>query len=62
VNQENQVEYRKVELGAHIGQSRVITEGLKPEEWAVIEGIQKLKPGAKVNPERISLTGRDGEK
>ena len=62
VNQENQVEYRKVVLGAHIGQSRVITEGLKPEEWAVIEGIQKLKPGVKVNPERISLTGPDGEK
>jgi multidrug efflux system membrane fusion protein len=62
VNQQNQVEYRKVELGAHIGQSRVITEGLKPEEWAVIEGLQKLKPGIKVNPERISLTKRDGEK
>ncbi|MGZ5057132.1 MAG: efflux RND transporter periplasmic adaptor subunit [Methylobacter sp.] len=57
MNQQNQVEYRKVELGAHIGQSRVITEGLKPEEWAVIEGIQKLRPGAKVNPERISLAG-----
>ncbi len=56
VNQENQVEYRKVELGAHIGQSRVITQGLKSEEWAVIEGIQKLKPGIKVNPERITLT------
>jgi RND family efflux transporter MFP subunit len=62
VNHENQVEYRKVELGAHIGQSRVITEGLKPEEWAVIEGIQKLKPGLKVNPERISLAKREGEK
>lgn len=60
VNQENQVEYRKVVLGAHIGQSRVIKEGLKAEEWVVIEGIQKLKPGLKVNPERIELTGRDG--
>jgi RND family efflux transporter MFP subunit len=62
VNQDNQVEYRKVELGAHIGQSRVITQGLKPEEWTVIEGIQRIKPGAKVNPERISLTGPDGAK
>lgn len=62
VNQDNQVEYRKVELGAHIGQSRVITQGLKPEEWVVVEGIQKIKPGAKVNPERITLTGHDGEK
>ena len=59
VNQDNQVEYRKVELGAHIGQARVISQGLKPEEWAVTEGIQKLKPGIKVNPERISPAGRD---
>lgn len=62
VNQENQVEYRKVVLGAHIGESRVIVEGLMSEEWAVIEGIQKLKPGIKVNPERISLTGQKAEK
>jgi multidrug efflux system membrane fusion protein len=61
VNQQNQVEYRKVELGAHIGQSRVISEGLKSEEWAVIEGTQKLKPGLKVNPERVSLAKPDGE-
>ncbi len=61
VNQDNQVEYRHVELGAHIGQSRVIVHGLKPDEWAVIEGIQKLKPGIKVKPERISLTEVDKE-
>jgi multidrug efflux system membrane fusion protein len=61
VNSENQVEYRKVELGAHIGQSRVILQGLKPEEWAVIEGIQKIRPGIKVVPERISLAASDKE-
>ena len=61
VNQDNQVEYRHVELGAHIGQSRVIVRGFKPDEWAVIEGIQKLKPGIKVKPERISLTETDKE-
>ncbi len=62
VNQENQVEYRKVELGAHIGAARVISQGLQADEWAVIEGIQKLKPGVKVTPERISLAGPDGSK
>ena len=62
MNQENQVEYRKVELGAYIGQSRVISKGIKHEEWVVIEGIQKLKPGLKVNPERILLIGPDGDK
>ncbi|MDO9104559.1 MAG: efflux RND transporter periplasmic adaptor subunit [Methylovulum sp.] len=55
VNQDNRVEYRKVALGAHIGQARVIAAGLKAQEWAVIEGLQKLKPGINVNPERISL-------
>ena len=55
VNQDNQVEYRKVVLGAPIGQSRVVKDGLKAGEWVVIEGLQKLKPGIKVNPERISL-------
>jgi len=62
VNQQNQVEYRKVELGAHIGQSRVITQGLKSGEWTVIEGMQKLKPGLTVNPERIPLAGLDSGK
>ncbi|TRW95127.1 efflux RND transporter periplasmic adaptor subunit [Candidatus Methylobacter oryzae] len=62
VDQENQVQYRKVELGAHIGQSRVITQGLKAEEWVVIEGISKLKPGIKVNPERIVPAGNDSGK
>jgi len=62
VNQENQAEYRKVVLGAPVGQSRVIKEGLKAGEWIVIEGLQKLKPGIKVNPERISLAGPHEEK
>jgi len=62
VNQENQVEYRQVFLGAHIGQSRVITQGLKPDEWVVVDGLQKIRPGIKVNPERISLTDpQDGK-
>ena len=55
VGQDGQVVYRQVFLGAHIGQSRVITQGLKADEWVVIDGLQKIRPGIKVNPERISL-------
>ena len=62
VNQEQKVEYRKVLLGTHVGQLRVITEGLKADEWVVIEGIQKLMPGLQVNDERISLVEPKGEK
>ena len=60
VVQDNQVVYRQVVLGAHIGQSRVITQGLKPDDWVVIDGLQKIRPGIKVNPERISLTDPQG--
>ena len=62
VNQDQKVEYRKVILGTHVGQLRVITEGLKVDEWVVIEGIQKLMPGLQVNAERISLVEPKGEK
>jgi len=62
VNQEQKVEYRTVVLGAHIGQSRVITAGLNPNEWIVIEGLPRMMPGIKVNPERISQTEPAGEK
>ncbi|EIC30472.1 efflux RND transporter periplasmic adaptor subunit [Methylomicrobium album] len=55
VKPNNEVEYRTVELGAHIGQSYVIRKGLKPDEWIVIEGLQKIRPGITVNPERINL-------
>ncbi len=62
VNQEQKVEYRTVVLGAHIGQSRVITTGLNPNEWIVIEGLPRMMPGIKVDPERISQTEPAGEK
>ena len=54
-NQDSRVEYRTVELGAHIGNNRVIKKGLNAGDWVVIEGLQKLKPGLKVNPEKITL-------
>lgn len=55
MKQNNQVEYRKIELGAHIGQSRVIRKGVSAGDWVVTEGLQKLRPGIEVNPERISV-------
>lgn len=62
VKQDNQVEYRKVVLGAHIDQFRVITQGLQASDWLITEGLQKIKPGIKVTPERISLVDTEQEK
>ncbi len=60
MNQDNRVEYRKVIPGARIDQLRVISQGLQAGEWVVVEGLQKLKPGIEVNPERISLAEQQG--
>ncbi|QFY44734.1 efflux RND transporter periplasmic adaptor subunit [Candidatus Methylospira mobilis] len=48
---DNTVEYRKVKTGALSQGLRVISEGLAPQERVVIEGVQRLKSGAKVQPE-----------
>lgn len=55
VGGDNKVERRRVVLGNLIDGLRVISEGLKPDEWVVIEGIQKLKPGSPVKPERTAV-------
>lgn len=50
------VEYRKIKPGALFGSLRDIAEGLTPEDPVVIEGIQKLRPGAKIKPETTLLS------
>ena len=52
VNDQNTVEYRKVELGPIIDGLRVIRNGLKPEDWVIVNGVQRVRPGAKVNPQQ----------
>ena len=52
VNADNVVEYRSVEVGASIGQMRVIEKGLKPDDWVVVKGLLRARPGATVDPER----------
>jgi RND family efflux transporter MFP subunit len=57
VDDQNTVEYRKVELGPIIDGLRVIRDGLKPEDWVIVNGVQRVRPGAKVDPERQTIPG-----
>ena len=52
VNADNVVEYRPVEVGASIDQMRVIEKGLNPDDWVVVKGILRARPGATVAPQR----------
>ena len=50
VGAENKVQLRTVQLGPRYEGKYVITEGLKPGEKIIVEGFQKARPGAPVNP------------
>ena len=48
VTSEDKVSIRVVTVGDQVGGSWIVTEGLKPGERVVVEGLQKLRDGAPV--------------
>jgi RND family efflux transporter MFP subunit len=56
VNDQNVVEQRPVKVGALIEGMRVIEEGLKGDEWVVVDGLQRARPGAKITPVQQQAT------
>jgi membrane fusion protein, multidrug efflux system len=55
VNDQHAVEYRKVTLGPIIDGLRVIRDGLKPEDWVIVNGVQRVRAGAKVDPQQQEI-------
>ena len=50
VGPDNQVALRTVTLGERYKDFFIVTEGLKPGDRVVVEGLQKAIPGQKVTP------------
>ena len=42
-------------MGQLVDGLRVIEEGLQPGESVIVKGIQRARPGAKVDPEQIDM-------
>jgi RND family efflux transporter MFP subunit len=62
VDKANKVEYRPVQLGPVIDGLRVVQSGLAPGETIVVNGLQHVRPGAQVQPQRVAMgEGRAGE-
>jgi len=47
---DNKVQVRTVKLGDSVDDKWIVTDGLKAGETVVVEGLQKIKPGATVKP------------
>lgn len=57
VGKDNVAELRKVQLGRTTGNQVVVAEGLKAGERVVVEGFQKIRPGAAVKEEEWKPKG-----
>ena len=51
------IEYRTIELGPIIDGLRVVRSGLKPSDVLVINGLQRVRPGAHIDPVKVSMEG-----
>jgi multidrug efflux system membrane fusion protein len=58
VDDENKAEYREVSLGPVAAGLRIVTRGLKPGERIVVNGLQRVRPGAVVAPQLVSMDGK----
>jgi RND family efflux transporter MFP subunit len=58
VGSNNQASIRPVKTGDRVGQMWVITDGLKPGEQVIAEGMQKAKEGSTVRPKQFSFAGQ----
>lgn len=52
---ENRVDKRPVRIGPTVDGLVVIAEGLRADERVVVNGIQRARPGAKVDPEETDM-------
>jgi RND family efflux transporter MFP subunit len=58
VNDKDEVEYRPVKVGRLHDGLRVVTEGLRKGERVVLNGLQRVRPGAKVEPRMVARGNR----
>lgn len=54
VNEEGIAEQRRVELGDVIGDKQVVLNGLSSDDKVVVQGLQKVQNGQKVNAQLVS--------
>ncbi|HYO23457.1 MAG TPA: efflux RND transporter periplasmic adaptor subunit [Lacipirellulaceae bacterium] len=52
VNSKNVVEHRPVKLGAPTEGMRVVQSGVSAEDWVVVNGLQRARPGTPVDPQK----------
>lgn len=60
IKPDNTVESRHVELGRRINAMWAVKSGLKPGEQIIVQGLQKVRVGGKVNPTLVAVNPTTG--
>jgi membrane fusion protein (multidrug efflux system) len=50
VGPDNKAQARNIVTGDRVGDGWIVTEGLKAGDKVIVEGVQKVRPGAPVQP------------
>jgi RND family efflux transporter MFP subunit len=59
VDGDNKVAYRTVKVGRLTDGLRIVTEGLAPGESVVVNGLQRVRPGAVIAPQKVAMDARE---
>ncbi len=58
VGTNSKASYREVTLGASVDGLRVVTSGLSAGERIIVNGLQRVRPGAAVAPQEVSMDAK----
>ncbi len=59
VGADDKAQYREVTLGANVDGLRIVTSGLKPSERVIVNGLQRVRPGALIAPQMVAMKTAD---
>jgi RND family efflux transporter MFP subunit len=59
VDAQNKVTYRPVKVGRLTDGLRIVQQGLQPGETVIVNGLQRVRPGVVVAPERVAMDARE---
>ena len=58
VGKDHKAQWREVTLGTAAEGLRIVTSGLEAGEQIVVNGLQRIRPGASVAPEQVPMAER----
>jgi RND family efflux transporter MFP subunit len=62
VGDQKVVQRVSVKLGTKVDDYQVVTEGLKGDEWVIVNGLLRAIPGKQVNPQKETASAASGAK